>query len=75
MKARVIALTSTIILLFLSIPSIVFFFGIPRTDATIIGNGNCDPSYPDTCIPSPPPNLNCGDISEKRFQVLPPDPH
>jgi hypothetical protein len=31
--------------------------------------------YPDTCIPSPPPNLNCGDISDKRFEVLSPDPH
>jgi micrococcal nuclease len=73
MKAKVIALTSTIVLLF-SIP-IISFYGIPTTDATIIGNGNCDSSYPDTCIPSPPPNLNCGDISDKRFQVLPPDPH
>jgi hypothetical protein len=24
---------------------------------------NCDSSYPDFCIPSPPPNLNCPDIS------------
>jgi hypothetical protein len=38
-------------------------------------NGECDSSYPDTCIPSPPPNLNCGDISDKRFEVLSPDPH
>jgi hypothetical protein len=76
MKARnVIALTSTILLLLLSIPSIVFFYGIPTIDATIIGNGNCDPSYPDTCIPSPPPDLDCGEISDKRFQVVPPDPH
>jgi hypothetical protein len=76
MKARnVIALISTIILLLLSIPSIVFFSGIPTTDATIIGNGNCDSSYPDTCIPSPPPDLDCGEISDKRFQVVPPDPH
>ena len=36
---------------------------------------NCDPSYPDFCIPSPPPDLNCGDIPQKRFTVLPPDPH
>ena len=35
----------------------------------------CDPSYPDVCIPPPPPNLNCGDISERRFTVLSPDPH
>ena len=35
----------------------------------------CDPSYPDVCISPPPPNLNCGDISERRFTVLSPDPH
>jgi hypothetical protein len=36
---------------------------------------NCDPSYPGVCIPPYPPDLNCGDVSDKRFQVLPPDPH
>lgn len=35
----------------------------------------CDPSYPDVCIPSPPPDLDCGDIPFRRFRVLPPDPH
>ena len=35
----------------------------------------CDPSYPDFCIPPPPPDLDCGDISQKRFTVLQPDPH
>lgn len=37
--------------------------------------GNCDPAYPTVCIPSPPPDLDCGDIPHRRFQVLPPDPH
>jgi micrococcal nuclease len=37
--------------------------------------GNCDPSYPDVCIPPPPPDLDCGDITARRFTVLPPDPH
>ena len=75
MQARnIIALISTIILL-LGLSSITFFSGIPTIDATIIGNDNCDPSYPDTCIPSPPPDLDCGEISDKRFQVVPPDPH
>lgn len=37
--------------------------------------GNCDPSYPTVCIPPPPPDLDCGDISYRRFTVLPPDPH
>jgi len=36
---------------------------------------NCDPSYPTVCIPPPPPDLNCGDISYRNFTVLPPDPH
>ncbi len=37
--------------------------------------GNCDPSYPDVCIPPSPPDLDCGDIQHRRFRVLPPDPH
>ena len=36
---------------------------------------NCDPSYPTVCIPPPPPDLNCGDITFRDFVVLPPDPH
>lgn len=36
---------------------------------------SCDPSYPDVCIPPPPPDLDCGDIPSRRFRVLPPDPH
>lgn len=35
----------------------------------------CDPSYPTVCIPPPPPDLDCGDISYRRFTVLAPDPH
>ena len=37
--------------------------------------GNCDPSYPTVCIPSPPPDLDCGEIPHRRFTVLAPDPH
>ncbi len=36
---------------------------------------HCDPSYPDVCIPPPPPDLDCRDIPNRRFRVLPPDPH
>ena len=61
-------------IILLSIPSIVLFSGILTIDATIV-NGNCDPSYPDTCISSPPPDLDCGEISDKHFKVVPPDPH
>ena len=36
---------------------------------------NCDSSYPDVCIPPPPPDLDCADVSSKNFRVLSPDPH
>jgi micrococcal nuclease len=36
---------------------------------------DCHPSYPDVCIPPPPPDLDCGDIPHRNFRVLPPDPH
>lgn len=39
------------------------------------GPGGCDPSYPDVCIPPPPPDLDCRDVSYHNFRVLPPDPH
>lgn len=35
----------------------------------------CDRSYPDACIPSPPPDLDCGDVPHRRFRVEGPDPH
>ena len=37
--------------------------------------GNCHPSYPTVCIPPAPPDLDCGDISHRRFQVVGDDPH
>jgi endonuclease YncB( thermonuclease family) len=47
------------------------------------GNGNggnnggeCDPSYPEVCIPSPPPDLDCGDTNvPNNVRVVKPDPH
>jgi len=37
---------------------------------------NCDPSYPDRCLPSPPPTLDCKDIIYRNFQVnSSADPH
>jgi len=42
----------------------------PQTTQT-----SCDPHYPTVCIPTYPPDLDCGEISYKRFQVLQPDPH
>lgn len=37
--------------------------------------GGCDPAYPDVCIPSPPPDLDCADVTYRNFRVLPADPH
>ncbi len=47
----------------------------PAANPGIVSSGNCDPSYPDVCIPPYPPDLDCGEINFKRFRVLPPDPH
>ncbi len=37
--------------------------------------GQCDPSYPDVCIESPPPDLDCPQISDNNFDVVGSDPH
>jgi hypothetical protein len=36
---------------------------------------DCDESYPDVCIPPPPPVLECSDIDEHDFEVRGSDPH
>jgi micrococcal nuclease len=51
---------------------------VPVTSPTpvdSISQSNCDPSYRDVCIPSSPPDLDCGQITYRRFPVNPPDPH
>lgn len=49
------------------------------TSATTTTAPNCAPSYPDVCIPPPPPDLDCGQISYRNFRVIynvpSPDPH
>jgi micrococcal nuclease len=47
----------------------------PRPATTQPPAQNCDPSYPDFCIPPPPPDLDCADVNGSNFTVLPPDPH
>ena len=37
--------------------------------------GRCDPAYPEDCIVSPPPDVDCEDLPFNTFRVLPPDPH
>lgn len=40
-----------------------------------LSQNNCDVSYPDFCIPPNSPDLDCGDIPQKNFTVIQPDPH
>ena len=35
----------------------------------------CDPSYPTLCLPEHDRDWNCGDLSDREFPVLPPDPY
>lgn len=42
---------------------------------TIADGSGCDSSYPDVCIPSPPPDLDCPDITYRNFRVVGSDPH
>ncbi len=47
----------------------------PVTPVQRLAGDSCDPSYPGVCIPPAPPDLDCGQISFRRFEVVPPDPH
>ncbi len=47
----------------------------PQPAATTDPRAGCDPSYPTVCIPRFPPDLDCGEIPFRRFQVVGPDPH
>jgi hypothetical protein len=47
-------------------------------DHAALAAAGCDASYPDFCIPPPPPDLNCGSAAiagRHNFRVLQPDPH
>jgi hypothetical protein len=47
----------------------------PTATATSPPQQNCHPSYPDFCIPPPPPDLDCGDFWQRNFTVIGSDPH
>lgn len=51
--------------------------GVSGSGNSLGGSGDCDPAYPDVCIPpkSQVGDLDCGDIPYRRFRVLSPDPH
>jgi hypothetical protein len=62
LSSKIISLITIITTGILALPSTML--NELQIDATT-DNGECDSSYPDTCIPSP----------DKRFEVLSPDPH
>ncbi len=45
----------------------------PVTNA-VAPAGDCHPSYPTLCLPGGP-DLDCGEITARRFPGVPPDPH
>jgi hypothetical protein len=47
----------------------------PATRTPTPRPSGCHPSYPTVCIPPPPPDLDCGQISYRNFTVLRPDVH
>jgi len=49
--------------------------GFEDVPEMIVETENCDLSYPTVCIPSYPPDLDCGEIRYANFIVLPQDPH
>lgn len=53
--------------------------GLWGAQAEPTSSNGCHPSYPDVCIPPPPPDLDCPEISHRNFRVLwnvpDPDPH
>jgi micrococcal nuclease len=47
----------------------------PRVAMTLTPGQGCHSSYPDFCIPPPPPDLDCKHVSGSRFRVTGSDPH
>ena len=60
------------ILLILLLPELIVVLAACGEEST---KEKCDPAYPTVCISPPPPDLDCNEISYRRFKVLRPDPH
>jgi Excalibur calcium-binding domain len=58
---------------FITLAVVMVVLGLMPQSST--AQRNCDRSYPDVCIPSPPPDLDCGQISHQNFSVVGADPH
>lgn len=49
--------------------------GCSSSTPTGVDGLDCHPSYPQVCIPPPPPDLDCDEIAFSDFQVVGSDPH
>ncbi|MBC6436224.1 hypothetical protein FM036_45685 [Nostoc sp. HG1] len=58
--------------LWIAIATLTLLLGLSQST---FAQQNCDSAYPDVCIPSPPPDLDCTGIEFSNFRVLAPDPH
>lgn len=49
----------------------------PKPTPTATASSNCEPAYPDLCLPPAAghADIDCGDITARRFRVLSPDPY
>jgi micrococcal nuclease len=68
MSIKPVSLPISIVLVYSIIPMQLNYLSASSED-------NCDPSYPDVCIASPLPELNCDDVSFKDIKVVGDDPH
>jgi Staphylococcal nuclease homologue len=91
LQKNIVLLLITVTAIFSSLlgPALSFDFAFATSEEEEEGEGEgednddggdddrgCDLSYPEDCIPSPPPDLDCGDNGvPNNIKVLPPDPH
>ena len=45
-------------------------YATPAAPGRTGSSGRCDPNYAGACIPRPPPDLDCSDITARRFRVV-----
>jgi micrococcal nuclease len=53
----------------------IAMIGVLTAGAPALAQNDCDRSYPDVCIPPPPPDLDCSDVPHRGFRVIGDDPH
>ena len=84
MRPRTIAAAIVIAVVLLgAVPSVAGGQAGPSDDSTTTSmittdppaQPECDPSYPTLCIPPDAPDLDCPEVPERNFPVLPPNPH